>query len=1025
MPSSILRRVFFTGLCTAGVFFTTSPAAGQVGPPTTEVLDGLQFRTIGPAIMSGRIVDLAVVESDPTVWYAATSTGGLWKTTTNGINLEVQFDQENVHSIGDVVVHQRDTNVVWVGTGERASRQSSGWGDGVYKSENGGESWSHMGLEDSKHIGRIVLHPDDPDIVYVAAMGHLWGPNEERGLYRSTDGGSSWERILHVDRNTGAVDVALDPQQPNIVYATTYQRRRRPWGFHGGGPGSALWKSVDGGGSWQKLTDDGLDNGLPKGEMGRIGISIYRSDPNIVYVSIEQGERYNASTAYEQRGAGVYRSEDRGESWTFMSDWNPRPMYASQILVDPSDDQRIYMMNAYSFSDDGGRTFTVPRQSLHGDDRLVWVNPDDSRHVMKADDGGVGISYDRGLTWLYITDLPVSQYYRIATDTRDPYWVYGGLQDNGSWAGPNQTYRSEGILNNDWIRLGGGDGFLNLVDTTDNRTVYTESQYLGLSRIDLVSGQRTNIRPGDPQGAIGARRNWTTWPDPDLPDQRLGNAMAPANWDGPFVLSPHNPSTIYAGTNILWKSTNRGETWEALGDHTTGVDRQTLPIMGELPDSMTLSLDDGIPYYPTLSAIDESPVQRGVLYTGTDDGNVHVSRDDGLTWLEVSGRMAGLPDDAWINTIEASSHFASRVYVTANNYRNNDYKNYLYSSDNYGQTWTRIDHFVPIEAVTRALREDLRNPDVLYVGTEFGLLYSNDRGATWIEVASGLPTVAVNDLTIQPHDNDLVLGTHGRGVWILDQLNALQELTPQVMATNLHVFSMQPAKQIRLRGEKAHTGDMIFEGTNPPVGAMVDFWLMEEEDRGRLTVHDGAGSQVAEMPLEELRAGLNRIIWNLRHSTHGCVDVGEREPHCTDASDAPTGPLVVPGRYTVTVEVDGNSSSNTVQVLEDPRTTASTSTRVAWTEQLLSIAQLDRRVEGWNARVRRLSSAAERDDPDSRETAKLLDFTREFGELRSRIRRLYGSAQGVVAPLTTDQQSQLRFYREMADQLSSELSALR
>ena len=420
----------------------------------SEHLSGLPFRTIGPAAMSGRIVDLAVVESDPDVFYVATSTGGVWKTTNRAVTLTPVFEHENTHSVGAITVHQRDTSIVWVGTGERASRQSSSWGDGVYKSTDGGTTWTHMGLSDSKHIGRIVLHPDNPDIVWVAAMGHLWGPNEERGLYKSTDGGRTWTRVLNVDRDTGVVDVALDPSDPNTLYASSYQRRRRPYGFNGGGPGSALWKSTDGGETWNRLTGSGMDNGLPTGEMGRIGISVYRSDPRIVYVSIEQGERYNASTAYEQRAAGIYRSEDRGATWTHMGDWNPRPMYASQILVDPSDDQRIYMVNTYSWSDDGGKTFTVPDQSLHGDDRLVWVDPTDSNHVMKADDGGLGLSWDRGVTWLYISDLPVSQFYRVTYDLNDPYRVYGGLQDNGSWGGPNQVFRSEGIINADWQRRG-------------------------------------------------------------------------------------------------------------------------------------------------------------------------------------------------------------------------------------------------------------------------------------------------------------------------------------------------------------------------------------------------------------------------------------------------------------------------------------------------------------------------------------------------------------------------------------------
>ena len=511
------RFVALLGLTLAlagGAGWTAAARARTPQAPALDaaLLDGLTLRAIGPANMSGRVVDLAVVESSPSTFYVATATGGLWKTTDNGVTLTPVFFEEPVHSIGAVTVSQSDPDVVWVGTGERANRQSSSWGDGVYKSTDAGRTWTNMGLRDTRHIGRIVLHPTDPDIVYVAAMGHLWGPNDQRGLYKSLDGGKTWARVLFVGADTGVVDVAMDPSDPNLLYAATYQRRRTAFGFDGGGPGSELYKTTDAGRIWTKLT-----NGLPAGEWGRVGISIYRRDPRIVYVSIEQGLRYNASTAYEERRGGIYRSEDKGASWQHMSDWNPRPMYASQILVDPNDDQRVYMVNQYSVSDDGGKTFTAPRQSLHGDDRIVWVDPRDSNHVMKGDDGGLGISYDRGLRWLYVTDLPVSQLYRLAVDMREPYWICAGLQDNGGWCGPSATYSSQGILNEDWFRVTGGDGFGQRIDPTDWRTVYTSSQYLGLSRLNVETFDRTEIRPGDPQGHIEARRNWTTWGRPARP----------------------------------------------------------------------------------------------------------------------------------------------------------------------------------------------------------------------------------------------------------------------------------------------------------------------------------------------------------------------------------------------------------------------------------------------------------------------------------------------------------------------------
>jgi photosystem II stability/assembly factor-like uncharacterized protein len=978
-----------------------------------EHLDGLRARNIGPAVMSGRIVDLAVVESGPQVFYVASATGGLWKTGNNGVTFTPLFTREPVHSIGAVSVHQVDTSLVWLGTGERANRQSSSWGDGVYKSTNGGRSWTNMGLRDSRHIGRIALHPTDTNVVYVAAMGHLWGPNDQRGLYKSVDGGATWERILHIDEDTGVVDVALDPESPDIVYAASYQRRRRPYGFHGGGPGSGLWKSVDAGASWTRLNDLAPANGLPEGEVGRIGISIYRSDPRIVYASVEQGLRYNASTAYEERVAGVYRSEDRGESWTFMSDWNPRPMYASQILVDPSDDQRVYMVNAFSWSDDGGKTFTAPRQTLHGDDRLVWVNPTDSRHVMKADDGGLGISYDRGRTWLYITHLPVSQFYRVSFDYRHPYWVYGGLQDNGSWAGPNATFRSEGILNHDWVKWGGGDGFLNLVDTTDNRALYVESQYLGLDRVDLETGQRQRIRPGDPTGAISPRRNWNTWGDLSAPEERLGNAMAPANWDGPFLISPHDPNTIYAGTNILWKSTDQGRSWLTLGNLTTGVDRRTLPIMGRMPTAETLSLDDGIPYYPTLSAIAESPLEPGVLFIGTDDGNVQISRNDGGNWSEVSDRIEGLPEHAWINGIEASRFVQGRVYLTANNYRNNDYGNYLFRSDDHGETWEDLTATLPENRVLRTLREDTRSPEKLFLGAEFGLFHSMDGGQTWVELDLGLPMTAVNDLVIHPRDNDLILGTHGRGIWILDNINALQELTPEVMASPAHLFSVEPAEQIRYRSEKGHAGNMIFRGANPAPGATLDYWLEEEGTEVGLSILDGDGQTVAALPARD-GEGVNRVVWNLRHTLEG-----------QDEDQTPRGPLVVPGTYTVRLSAGGVTSETPLEVREDPRLEVDPEVRAQWTADLLALAELGAEALAGTEAMEELSGEVEESAYASQAVKEEVgDLLRQWRELSSRTRRLQGEVEAWVGPLTEQQLSQRAFYREMLETLRREMENL-
>ncbi|MCU0623542.1 MAG: hypothetical protein MUF53_06710, partial [Gemmatimonadaceae bacterium] len=450
------------------------PALAHAQYHDADMLRRLRFRFIGPAVMSGRITDLAVYEADPSIMYVASATGGVWKTTNMAVTMTPVFEREAVHSVGAVAVFQGDPNLVWVGTGEATNRQSSGWGNGVYKSEDGGRTWRNTGLAEGRHVARLVTHPVNRDIVYAAVPGNLWAPNPERGLYKTSDGGRSWQLVLKGNEDTGVTEVALDPSNPDVLYAATYQRRRQAFGYVGGGPGSALWKSTDGGATWSRLS-----TGLPTGDWGRVGISVYRKQPNVVYVSVEQGRRYTSSISYEQRLGGVYRSADGGATWRFMGDWNPRPSYSSKLLVDPSDESRLYQVQ-YSVSDDSGKTWREPRQTLHGDDRIIWVNPRDSRHVVKGDDGGLGISWDRGVTWMYQRALPVSQFYHVGVDHSVPFRVCGGLQDNNSWCGPSATTWTDGILNEDWFRVGGGDGFYTLFDTTDNRTLYVTSQYLGL-----------------------------------------------------------------------------------------------------------------------------------------------------------------------------------------------------------------------------------------------------------------------------------------------------------------------------------------------------------------------------------------------------------------------------------------------------------------------------------------------------------------------------------------------------------------
>jgi photosystem II stability/assembly factor-like uncharacterized protein len=999
----MFRRQFLSLLVIAITVVATPYAQQPAATLQASDLAGLRFRGIGPATMSGRFVDMDVVESNPYTMYVASATGGMYRTTDNGVTWTPVFEREATHSIGDVAIYQPDPNIIWVGTGERANRQSVSWGDGIYKSTDGAKTWTNVGLKTSMHIGRIVTHPSNPAIAYVAAQGSVWGPGGDRGLYRTMDGGHTWQRTLHVDEDTGVTDVAMDTLDPNVLYAASYQRRRTAFGFNGGGPGSALWKSTDAGATWTKLTG----NGLPEGEYGRIGIAVYRKDPRVVIVSIEQGFRYNASTAYTERRGGLYRSNDAGKTWRFMSNWNPRPMYASQPTIDPQDERRVYMLNQYSYSDNGGETFTSPNTTTHGDDRFVWINPKDSRHVIKLDDGGIGISFDRGLKFLYVQNLPVSQYYRVAVDNERPYNIYGGLQDNGCWKGPSAVWTANGILNEHWSRLCGGDGFFSVPDPNNARHVFSASQFLGLQRSDTRTWTTQDIRPGDPQGAIGDRRNWNTW-GKNVPPQVLGNEWHYANWDAPVALSPFDPATIYAGGKHLFRSRDRGNTWDDLGDMTTGVDRATLPVMGRLPGENTLSVDDGVPFYPGLVAIALSPIQKGLIYVGSDDGRLRMSVDDGKTWTDLQDRLPGAPRGSWFGGIEASRHSAGTVYVAMDNHRSNDLANWIYKSTDGGKTFTAIAGDMPAGRAVRTIREDVKNPNLLFAGTEIGLFFSPNGGTNWIELKNNLPTLPHNDLLVHPRDNDLVLGTHGRGIWILDKINALQELTPQVMASPSHLFTVAPAYQVRLANLKAHTGDMWFRGENPANGAVIDYWIGAPGIAPAVTVHTSSGQLVNTLRGTGNR-GVNRIVWNLRETDLPIRGGFGGDDDAPAGGNSTPGPLVAPGTYVVRLVAGGRTLEQKVEVREDPRIDITAAERKQWTDAVQQSAALAREFAPVNDRIQKLPGTG----------ADVVDLKRQSRELLSRISGLYGALGRWTGAPTKDQISRLAYYQQMAKTLAS------
>jgi hypothetical protein len=682
------------------------------------------------------------------------------------------------------------------------------------------------------------------------------------------------------------------------------------------------------------------------------------------------------------------------------------------------------MMNAYSFSDDGGKTFTSPRQSVHGDDRFIWVNPKDARHVIKASDGAIAISYDRGLKWLFVASLPVSQYYRVGVDMRKPYWVHGGLQDNGCWAGPSATYRAEGIVNEDWIRTCGGDGFINLIDPENNDIVYTESQYLGLLQVNMKTNEKRDIRPHNETGYISySRRNWDVW-GKGKSYPLLGEALSPANWDGPFILSPHDHTTLYAGTNQIWKTMDRGGSWTSLGDLTTGIDRSELSIMGQMPTEGTPSLDDGIPFYPTLTAIVESPLKQGLLYVGTDDGNLQVSRDGGQNWTNLTGRFPGLPAATWVAGIEASRFDEATVYAVFDGHRNDDYENYLYKSTDYGETWTSIVGDLPTRRVLRAVHEDTRKPNVIYVSAEFGFYYSMDGGRQWIELKNNLPTLAINDFVIHPRDNDLILGSHGRGVWILDNINALQELTPEVAASPSHLFTMEPAEMIRYANLLANPGDMIFFGENPPAGATIDYWLLEEgADDIRLTVLDSTGNEIRELEPSKKR-GVNRVIWDLRYPKLP-DPVGAEPDRRGNPARGPLGAFVMPGTYTIRLQAVGQTREQTVEVLEDPRIEVETAARQSWTDTLLELAKMYTSANELAGSVVAVEEKLEQIESPPEDTAdEAKELHRLTFELRRRLGGLHRDISGWTGVPTAGQKAQMEYLTDAMTRIQPRVQTL-
>ncbi len=970
-----------------------APAPARTPPinlSTDPWLAPFRFRSIGPASMGGRIDDIAVSESDPNIIYVGYAVGGVFRSENNGTTFEPVFQTYGTASIGDIAIHPTNPDIVYVGTGEPNNRQTTSFGDGIYKSTDGGKTFSNIGLRETQSIARILIDPRHPETVYVASPGHLFGPNPDRGIFKSTDGGASWSKIKYVDDYTGFTDIAMDPANSSILYAASYQRLRTGCCFSGGGPGSALWKTEDAGRTWRKLEG----NGLPPGTYGRIALGVSHSNPNVVYAQIEAGQSGAAAVAaaagaaanteatpaapgggggggggggfnwcnnggpgggfggggggggggagaasppptaqpprkppeLSPAGGGVFRSDDRGRTWKLTSNCNARPMYFSQLRVDPANADVVYVAGLpVAKSADGGKTFATldvaggNAAPAHVDQHAIWVDPRNSRHLMIGNDGGLDVSWDQGKTWDFISTMATGLAYVVTADLRRPYYVYIGLQDNGSWGGPSGIRGRNAILNSDWFGIGGGDGFYTAVDPTDHHIVYSESQNGATNRYDLSTGRSQSIRPRAPttggRAPGGGGGGGFGGGPPNVVNAASGDQYR-FNWNTPFVLSPHNPGIIWLGGNRLFKSYNRGDTWVASADLTRQIDRSKVEMMGVPGDRAMLSKNDGVTFYSTIISISESPVMPGVVWAGTDDGNLQVSQDGGQTFTEVGKNLPGLPagHQHWMARIDASHFDAGTAYVAVDGHRSDDLKPYVYVTRDYGKTWQSLVNNLPGYGNLQVVREDPKNKDLLYVGTEFGLYISTNGGAEWKRFMTGFPTVRVDDILVHPRDGDLIVATHGRSVWIADDITPLQQLTPAVAAQDAVLFDIRPAVawlNDQQAGDRVG-GQRVFVGENAPRGAAISYYLKSPAAGDvKISIADPTGRVIRTLDGSR-EAGLNRVQWNL-------------SPTATPGGGGGGGggfgfggaPPVEPGTYLVTLSVAGRTLTKPVAVLQD------------------------------------------------------------------------------------------------------------
>lgn len=860
--------------------------------PLEEAFSRLEWRSIGPAIMGGRIADVEGVPGDPNVVYVASASGGLWKTTNGGVTWKPIFERQGTLSIGDIALAPGNPDVVWVGTGESAVRNSVSFGDGVYKSTDGGKTWQHMGLKETERVSAIAINPQNPDIVYIGALGHAFGPNEERGVFMTTDGGKTWNKTLYIDNQHGVADLEIDPTNPNILYAGMWSFERKPWTHRSGSENGGVYKSIDGGRTWNKLT-----NGLPK-LMGRIGIRVAPSNPNVVYAIVEA------------KDGTLYRSDDRGETFKMVSkndDIVSRGFYYTKVRVDPTNENHIFAVASTLFTSvDGGKTFRSITGRTHIDFHALWLDPKNPKRMWHGQDGGIAVSYDGGESWEAVYNIPLGQFYQIHADNRTPfYYVMGGLQDNGSWTGPSRTREPAGIMNDDWRMVSFGDGFYVINHPDDPEQYLSESQGGDIVWTDFRTREQQSINP------------WGR-----------GSGGGPAagqkfrfNWNSPIVFSAHDKTTVFLAGNVVFKSPDFGKTWEQISPDLTTNDPEKLKDAGG-PIAVENSTAE---YHSTIISIAESPVQRGQIWVGTDDGNLQITTDGGKNWKNIIASVSGVAKNSPVSHVEPSRINANTAYVSFDRHMFDDFRPYIFRTVDGGKSWTGISGNLPAKAYVQVVREDPKNTNLLYAGTELGLFASYNGGKDWLALnLKNLPNVSIHDILVHPRENDLILATHGRSIWIFDDATVLQRMNQQILDSNAHLFPVRPALRFTSRFTRYGIGEKIFTGPNPSTGALISYYLKDKVDEKvtlKLQVFDRDGKLIQDVERPSREKGLNRVAWNLRL---GGPEV--RRPPTPEQiafGGGSRGPQVLPGTYTVKLTVGDKVLEERVEVKLDPGIKAS------------------------------------------------------------------------------------------------------